>query len=120
MNYDRLIHKRAKEKGLNPQRLTNSEYTALSIEVRDIKAKVIDGIKAVESRIVTSLGFRCVPLVIYEERQSICIACEFSQTFIGGELGCRKCTCTNKFLEAKWQDKKQRCPIGKWNAVTDK
>jgi len=58
-------------------------------------------------------GFTCVSEKTYNERVSICDACEFWQP--SGNLGmgkCLKCGCARGKLKIPHE----KCPIGKWNS----
>jgi hypothetical protein len=109
----------AKARGLNVRQLTPEQYRQLALDIRSVKQKVLDGITAVESRVATNnvVGWRVVPLNVYEERKA---KCESNTCGSFGQLAdalpvCHACNCSDKFLDSKWRDSKQRCPKGHWD-----
>lgn len=109
----------AKKRGLDVRNLSPAEYRQLALDVRSVKQKVVDGVTAIESRVATSkaVGWRVVPLTIYNERRTNCETneCGSFGLLAGGIPVCHACNCSDKFLDSKWKDARQKCPKGRWH-----
>jgi hypothetical protein len=64
----------------------------------------------------TASGFATTPPAILAARESTCRACpEWDATALNGTGRCRKCGCSTW---AKLRMATERCPLGKWEAVS--
>ena len=116
------ILKLAKEKGMNPTRLSPSQYTMLSVQLRGTKQLVSDVKTALLSRTLTTLGLRVVSLEQAQKNEDICRSNEcgrFREIISkkpGGapRLACDACNCTGKWLKSKLRDAAEACPLGYW------
>lgn len=98
-------------------KLTPSQYREAALAVRPARRKIVDAATAIESRVTTSLGFRTVPLHIIDRNRATCEACPDGKfdRLKGGEPVCLACQCSDKYLEAKWRDRRQKCKRGHWD-----
>ena len=61
-------------------------------------------------------GFKSPPSEVLTERESICRACDqWDAQAINGTGRCKKCGCSTW---AKLRMATERCPLGKWEAVS--
>jgi hypothetical protein len=57
-----------------------------------------------------------VPIVKYDQRQLVCLRCEYVQVVKHG-IFCRACGCPPSALSdmrTKWRMRDLKCPLGKW------
>ncbi len=107
------IIRAAKDKGLDPSRLSPSQYRALALEVRTASEKVADGTSAIISRGLTGLKLRVVPTIVAEQNASVCREnrCGKYRKFDDGSEACDACNCQGKWLQSKWRDAREHCPL---------
>jgi len=107
----------AKERGLDPSRLTQSQYRSLALAIRTAKEKVADATAAIISRGLTGLNLRVVPDVVAEQNAAVCRSnqCGKFRTLARGrgpaQEACDACNCHSKWLKSKWRDASEKCPL---------
>ena len=113
----------ALEKGWNPAKLSEAQFTFLSLQARTLSETVKDGARAVKSRVRTSLGLVVLPQKV-EENRAVCLSnsCGKLRIFkkrhrneIIDRLACDACNCKSKWLESKLADPTEACPFGLWD-----
>lgn len=103
----------AKQQGWDPANLTPSQNRWIATKIRSKTQLVKDGVKAVVSRTVTSIGLRVVSDSIAKSNETKCRSnkCGVFRTLSNGAPVCGECQCSDKFLRAKWKDASQACPV---------
>lgn len=120
----------AKARGFDPANLTPSQYRSLSLEVRSTRDKIIDGARALKSRAKHKLGVGQMPVPVAEANKRQCESNECGRfrllnvqhrtknesgevtvSIVGQRPACDACNCHNRWLEAKWGDNTQECPL---------
>lgn len=115
----------AKARGWDPSNLSPAQYRALAIAVRLPHQVVSDGAKALVSRSKAVLSINQVPIEKAAENKAVCAQNEcgkFRTMVMVSRLkgqppmqiprhACDACNCASKWLDAKWSDASESCPI---------
>lgn len=114
-DFQQELVREARRLGKQPDELTSSEITALSIKVRSPMEVAIDGSKALASFAATSTGFRTVPLEVYQERKGPkgCGGCSLHGTSADGAIYCKHCGCAGVWMESALKDPNESCRLPK-------
>lgn len=119
MSYQQQILEYAKGQGWGSvmDELSPTQYRNAAMAVRPAREKITDGTTAVISRGLTSVGLRVVPRHIAGQNEAICENCPdgFFALLRGGQPACTQCNCSDKWLRAKWKDRRAHCPKGHWD-----
>jgi len=92
----------------------NEFLETIPIEYRDWAKRINSAI--LSSINFASSGFNTTPQEILTERESICRSCDqWDAKAINGTGRCKKCGCSTW---AKLRMATERCPLGKWEAVS--
>lgn len=105
----------ARARGLDPARLSPSQYRALSIEVRSATETVRDAVKVTTAAARVAAG-KTVSLEQAERNAATCRsnACGKYRRFPNGTEACDACNCQGKLLQFKLLDEQGECPLGHW------
>lgn len=120
----------AKARGWDAANLSPAQYRALAIDVRSTSELARDSVRALASKAKNLVGVGQVSPAKVAENSAVCQSnrCERfrllntqQRTFdaegrpvvkiTSQRPACDACNCSNKFLEAKWADNTQECPI---------
>lgn len=103
----------AKKRGWDPARLSPSQHKILQLHVRSIAQKLGDGTRAMVSRGLTTLSLRVVSKITAEGNATKCRtnSCGKYRKFPDGREACDACGCSGKWLQSKWRDANEKCPL---------
>ena len=111
----------AKAEGKDIRSLTEEEYTAYAVRVRNIPTLIQDGASRMVSVGLHSLGLRRVSLQQAAKVRGICESnqCGAFSRLADGVSVCLACDCSGTALEAKQADAAWYCPKGLWDNRTE-
>jgi hypothetical protein len=114
-NFQLALIAAAKAEGKDPGRLTQREYQRLAMDIRSKERLVRDATKAIISRGMTGLSLRVVSEKKQAANKEICKKCPKFRILADSSPACDACSCSGKWLESKWADKIEQCPLGHWS-----
>lgn len=128
MDHGLEIIQEAMREGLDPGNLSEAQYVRLRSKIRSTRELVQDSGRAISSRVRTALGVR-VPEEKARENEAVCRSNECKRFRLlviemrksdgsaersGVNPACDACNCVGRWLESKWSDPTESCPLGFW------
>ena len=111
------IFENARRYGLDPTKLTETQYLRFSLMARESFREKIDAATSALGSVARTklLGLKVTPEVSAANKEK-CLQCPSNayRTLADGSPSCGECGCAGRFLINKWVDPNGECPKGYW------
>jgi hypothetical protein len=114
VNYDREMMKEIKRRGLDKAKMTNAQYRAVGLAIRNPVQKLTAATSATASAVRVQTFGITVPLVVLQYREGKCEGNTCGSNVRGEVEACLACSCSGDALNNKRKDPRCACPKGLW------